>query len=259
MNIRTTQRASAPRHPLGPREANSRLPRGRTRIAEACTCVLLGLYLTMLPVAQAAGQNAAAGVPGLPDVPLTVASNGSVHLTIAASGMGPGASSGGALQGARGPNCSGPVAEHSSVTIPVGKSTMVDVREPVKSRSVGNPAVVQAMLVSPQTLYLLGSDVGTTNMIVQGRSGSCTIIDVSVGADPAGLQQTLAALMPEETGIQVKAAADTLVLTGTVSDAVKAERVLELARAFVARPSRRRSCRSPVRSAPWALSAARRV
>ncbi|REE22247.1 pilus assembly protein CpaC [Paraburkholderia sp. BL27I4N3] len=259
MNARTTQRASAPRQPLGPREANSRLPRGRTRIAEACTCVLLGMYLTMLPVAQAAGQNAAAGVPGLPDVPLTVASNGSVHLTIAASGMGPGASSGGAQQGARGPNCSGPVAEHSSVTIPVGKSTMVDVREPVKSRSVGNPAVVQAMLVSPQTLYLLGSDVGTTNMIVQGRSGSCTIIDVSVGADPGGLQQTLAALMPEETGIQVKAAADTLVLTGTVSDAVKAERVLELARAFVARPTTALQAAAPMGSGPLPVGAAPRA
>jgi pilus assembly protein CpaC len=235
------------------------MPRGRTRIAEACTCVLLGLYLTMLPVAQAAGQNVAAGAPGLPDVPLTVASNGSVRLTIAASGMGAGASAGGAQQSARGPNCSGPVAEHTSVTIPVGKSAMVDVREAVKSRSVGNPAIVQAMLVSPQTLYLLGSDVGTTNMIVQGRSGSCTIIDVSVGADPAGLQQTLAALMPDETGIQVKVAADTLVLTGTVSDAVKAERVLELARAFVARPITALQGAAPLGNGPLPVGVAPRA
>ena len=258
MNARTTQRASAPRHPLGPREANSRPPRGRTRIAEACTGVLLGLYLTMLPVAQAAGQNAAAGVPGLPDMPVSVASNGAVHLTIAASGIAPGASAGGA-QGSRGPNCSGPVAEHSAVTIPVGKSAMVDVREPVKSRTVGNPSIVQAMLVSPQTLYLLGSDVGTTNMIVQGRSGSCTIIDVSVGADPGGLQQILATLMPEETGIQVKAAADTLVLTGTVSDAVKADRVLELARAFVARPTTALQGGAPMGSGPLPVGAAPRA
>ncbi|MGE8159346.1 type II and III secretion system protein family protein [Paraburkholderia sp. NPDC080076] len=259
MNAITTQRASAPQHPRGEREANPRSPRGRTRIAEACTCLLLGMYLTMLPVAQAAGQNAAAGVPGLPDVPLTLASNGSVRLTIAASGMGAGASSGGAQQGSRGPNCSGPVAEHSSVTIPVGKSAMVDVREPVKSRTVGNPSVVQAMLVSPQTLYLLGSDVGTTNMIVQGRSGSCTIIDVSVGADPGGLQQTLAALMPEETGIQVKAAADTLVLTGTVTDAVKAERVLELARAFVSRPTTALQGAAPMGNGPLPVGAAPRA
>ncbi|MFM0636967.1 type II and III secretion system protein family protein [Paraburkholderia metrosideri] len=259
MNARTNQRACAPQDPLGPRKANARSPRGRTRIAEACTCVVVGLHLSMLPAAQAAGQNMAGNVPGLPDMPLTVASNGAVHLTIAATGMGGGTSSGGAAQSSRGPNCSGPVAEHSSVTIPVGKSAMVDVREPVRTRTVGNPSIVQAMLVSPQTIYLLGTDVGTTNMIVQGRSGSCTIIDVSVGADPGGLQQTLAALMPEETEIQVKAAADTLVLTGTVSDAVKAERVMELARAFVARPTAALQSSAPMGSGPLPIGAAPRV
>ncbi len=206
-------------------------PRARLRIAQASACGLIGTCLWALPAAQAAGQN----VPALPDTPLTVAAGSPVHLTIGVSGSG--APSNGSSQAGRGPNCTGPVADHTSVQIPVGKSTMVDLREPVRTRTVGNPSIVQAMLVSPTTLYLLGSDVGTTNMIVQGKSGSCTIIDVNVGADPAGLQQTLAALMPEETGVHVKAAADTLVLTGVVSDSVKAERIVELARAFVARPT----------------------
>lgn len=136
-----------------------------------------------------------------------------------------------------GPNCVGDVAMHTSVVVPLGKSTMVALPEPVRTRTVGNPSVVQAMLVSPRTLYLLGSDIGTTNMIVQGRSGSCSIIDVVVGSDPGGLQQVIADLMPEEKGVKVKVAADTLVLTGTVSDAVKAQRILELASAFVQRPA----------------------
>lgn len=135
-----------------------------------------------------------------------------------------------------GPNCVGDVAMHTSVVVPLGKSTMVALPEPVRARTVGNPAVVQAMLVSPRTLYLLGSDVGTTNMIVQGRSGSCSVIDVVVGADPGGLQQAIADLMPEEPGVKVKVAADTIVLMGTVSDAVQAQRVLDLANAFVQRP-----------------------
>ena len=138
---------------------------------------------------------------------------------------------------AHGPNCVGDVAMHTSVVVPLGKSAMVALPEPVRTRTVGNPSVVQAMLVSPRTLYLLGSDVGTTNMIVQGRSGSCSVIDVIVGADPGGLQQAIGELLPEETGVKVKVAADTLVLTGTVSDAVKAQRILELANAFVLRPA----------------------
>lgn len=136
----------------------------------------------------------------------------------------------------RGPNCVGEVAMHTSVVVPLGKSTMVDLPEPVRTRTVGNPSIVQAMLVSPRTLYLLGSDIGTTNMIVQGRSGACSVIDVVVGADPDGLQHVIHELMPGETDVQVKVAADTLVLTGTISDAVKAQRVLELANAFVQRP-----------------------
>jgi pilus assembly protein CpaC len=136
-----------------------------------------------------------------------------------------------------GPNCVGDVAMHTSVVVPLGKSTMVALPEPVRTRTVGNPAVVQAMLVSPRTLYLLGSDVGTTNMIVQGRSGSCSVIDVVVGADPGGLQQAIGDLMPEEPGVKVKVAADTIVLMGTVSDAVQAQRVLDLANAFVQRPA----------------------
>mgnify|MGYP001549486579 CR=1 FL=1 len=137
-----------------------------------------------------------------------------------------------------GPNCVGEVAMHSSVVVPLGKSTMVALPEPVRTRTVGNPSVVQAMLVSPRTLYLLGTDIGTTNMIIQGRSGSCSIVDVVVGTDPSGLQAAIAELLPSETGIQVKVAADTLVLTGTVSDAVKAQRVIELANAFAQRPAK---------------------
>lgn len=154
-----------------------------------------------------------------------------------------------------GPNCLGDVAMHTSVVVPLGKSTMVELPEPVRTRTVGNPSVVQAMLVSARTLYLVGSDIGTTNMIVQGRSGSCSIIDVVVGADPGGLQQAITDLMPEESGVRVKVAADTLVLTGTVSDSVKAQRIIELANAFVRRPTTPlaasgRALPSPVAAAP---------
>jgi pilus assembly protein CpaC len=109
--------------------------------------------------------------------------------------------------------------------------------EAVQARSVGNPAVLQAMLVAPDTLYVVGVDVGSSNMIVQGRSGMCNVVEVVVGIDPTSLQQALAALLPEQKNIQVSAAGDTLVLSGTVDDAPTVARVLELAAAFVRRPA----------------------
>jgi pilus assembly protein CpaC len=213
----------------------------------ALTVVLgaMGAFLWMLPSAQAEGAHAASSAVGMvtgtvpmqdaaAPAPFTVAANGPIHLTI---GAGDGAPAAAPAAPVRGPSCSGPVGEHTTVVVPLGKSTMVNLREPIRERTVGNPSVIQSMLVSPQTLYLLGSDIGTTNMIVQGKSGSCSVIDVVVGADPAGLQQTLASLMPEETGVQVKTAGDSIVLTGTVTDAGKAQRIVELAQAYTQRAS----------------------
>ena len=137
-----------------------------------------------------------------------------------------------------GPRCSGEAARPAQVALQMGKSTLMRLPEAVQNRSVGNPEVVQAMLVSPDTLYIAGVDVGTTNMIVQGRSGLCSVLDITVSMDPSALQATLAAVMPEEKDIRVLAAADSLVLTGTVSDASAVARAAELATAYVRRPLR---------------------
>ena len=93
--------------------------------------------------------------------------------------------------------CTGQAAQPGSLQLQLGKSTLMRMPEAVQARSVGNPAVLQAMLVAPDTLYVVGVDIGSSNMIVQGRSGLCNVVEVVVGIDPAGLQQSLAALMPE--------------------------------------------------------------
>ena len=134
-----------------------------------------------------------------------------------------------------GPRCGGEAASPGNLQLQVGKSSMLRLPEAVLARSVGNPAVLQAMLVAPDTLYVVGVEVGSTNMIIQGKSGVCSVVNVSVSMDPAGLQATLAALMPEEQAIRVTAVADTLVLSGTVQDAGAVLRAVELAHAYVRR------------------------
>jgi pilus assembly protein CpaC len=137
-----------------------------------------------------------------------------------------------------GPRCSGEAARPAQVALQMGKSTLMRLPEAVQNRSVGNPSVVQAMLVAPDTMYIAGVDVGTTNMIVQGRSGLCTVLDITVAMDPSALQAMLATVMPEEKDIRVLAAADSLVLTGTVADGAAVARAVELATAYVRRPLR---------------------
>ncbi len=134
-------------------------------------------------------------------------------------------------------NCNGEVAAPAKIEVAIGKSTLLKLPEPVINRSLGNPNVAQAMLVAPDTLYLLGIAVGTTNMIVQGKSKRCNVIDVAVAMDASGLANTLRELMPEEKDIRVSAAAESLVLSGTVSDSVAMQRAYELAQAYVRRPA----------------------
>ncbi|MGN6652471.1 type II and III secretion system protein family protein [Trinickia sp.] len=139
-----------------------------------------------------------------------------------------------AAQPLRGPSCTGEVREGGNVAVPVGKSTLVPLDEPTIARTIGNPVVAQATLVSPRTLYIVGMSVGTTNMIIQGRSGACQMIDVMVGADADGLQHTLRQLMPAERGIRVTTAAGNLVLSGDVSSAPAAQQIVQIANAYAA-------------------------
>ena len=137
----------------------------------------------------------------------------------------------------KGLRCSGQAAAPGAMALQLGKSTLMRMPEAVQARSVGNPAVLQAMLVAPDTLYVVGVDIGTSNMIVQGRSGMCNVVEVVVGIDPSALQASIAALMPEQKNIHISAAGDTLVISGMVDDAQTAARVLDLAAAFVRRPA----------------------
>ena len=140
------------------------------------------------------------------------------------------------LRGEVGPQCSGEGAKPGNLQLQLGKSAMMRLPEPLRHRSVGNPGVVQAMLVAPDTLYIAGIDVGSTNMIIQGKSGACSIVDIVVTMDASAFKASLATLLPDEKDIHVMAAADSLVLTGTVADASTAARAGELAAAFVRRP-----------------------
>jgi len=155
-----------------------------------------------------------------------------------------------------GPHCCGDAAAPGHLLLQMGKSQLLHLPDGVVNRSVGNPEVVQSMLIAPDTLYVRGSDVGTTNMIIEGRSGMCSVLDVEVGVDTAGVLATLAALMPAEKDIRVSAAADSLVLSGTVEDASAVLRAVELASAYVRRQVRALTADSAAREAAPASAAA---
>lgn len=97
------------------------------------------------------------------------------------------------------------------------------------SNATDGIADIDVMLLSPTELFFLGKRAGSMNVILQSADGRCVIKDLVVTIDPNSLQLKLKELMPEETAIKVSGAENALVLSGTISDAVKLDLVLNLA------------------------------
>ena len=125
-------------------------------------------------------------------------------------------------------NSVGPVLD-----LVIGKSTLMRLPSPVTRISLGNPTVADVTLISPTELYLLGKTYGSTNLIIWNNTGAVTAIDVNVNIDYARMERKLRELLPDERGIQVRPAADSVILTGTVSSALKAKYAEDIANAFV--------------------------
>ncbi len=120
-----------------------------------------------------------------------------------------------------------------AMELTIGKSTLMRVPSAVERISVGNPNIVDITLISPTEIYLLGKNYGSTNMVIWRKGGATTAIDVNVSLDIGRMDKKLRELIPEEKGITVHAAADSIILSGVVSSAVKARYAEDIANAFV--------------------------
>lgn len=119
-----------------------------------------------------------------------------------------------------------------TIELSPGKSTMIKMPGAVAHRTLGNPHVVHAALVPPNSLYLLGMESGSTNMIIQDRNGDCRMIELNVAIDTTALQSNIRQLVPGTEDVKVSSALNSLVLTGTVDDAATAKRIVDLAEAY---------------------------
>jgi pilus assembly protein CpaC len=108
--------------------------------------------------------------------------------------------------------------------------------QPTASTSSG-VADIDVILLNPNEIYLLGKAVGSTNIIVLGRDGVCTTMDIAVGIDTKTLESRLNQFIPGST-IKVTAAADSVLLSGMIADATKVQDAINIAAAYTGSPSR---------------------
>lgn len=121
----------------------------------------------------------------------------------------------------------------AKLDVTLGKSTLLKLPNAIKRISVGSPSVADVMMINPQEVYVLGKIVGMTNITLWARDGKSTVIDVAVLMDVTALRQQVHAIMPDEKDIQITAAGDSLIVSGMISNTLKADRVIALAEAFL--------------------------
>jgi pilus assembly protein CpaC len=114
-----------------------------------------------------------------------------------------------------------------------GKSTFLRTGYSVKRVSVGNPEILDVVVLSGSELQLVAKAVGTTNMLVWDPRGRLqAAIDIHIGSAQSALQAELRRLLENEE-IYVENAGHATVLKGTVSSVVAMEQALDVARAFL--------------------------
>ncbi|WP_332861931.1 type II and III secretion system protein family protein [Janthinobacterium svalbardensis] len=122
------------------------------------------------------------------------------------------------------------------IRLSVGKSTLRSLTRAVSQIAVNDPKVAGARLLgSSSELYIWGLAPGSTNLILWDKDHRPVIVDIEVGVDADGLQAQLALVFPRETDLKASSAGGSIVLTGMVSDAVKASQIMAMATAFAQR------------------------
>jgi pilus assembly protein CpaC len=132
-----------------------------------------------------------------------------------------------------GANAQAPEAvEH--VVIPVNKSVTLQMPQPFASAVVDAAEIAVARALTDRKLYIQAKKIGTTNVSVYDESMRIVkIVDVEVGVDTGNLQSKIRAALGINT-IRVTNDYGRIVLSGTVMDAVAADRAVSLAKAWQA-------------------------
>ncbi len=162
--------------------------------------------------------------------------------------------------------------EPERITVPAGKSIIVDTAQAVKRVAVTEPPVertdrsvsadqftasqapgqtaaaarpvalpsaggrvpvVTARVISPRQIYINGRIPGSASITLWGQGDAVIgVLDVEVVPDLNRLKEEVHTLFPGEKGVRISSSLEHVTLSGTVSGLAVANQVLELARAY---------------------------
>ena len=127
----------------------------------------------------------------------------------------------------------GEASASRKIDLSVGRSLIVDLPRDAKEVFVANPEVANAVVRSTRKIFIIGKANGATSIFVMDADGrQITALDVTVARDIGVLRQTLLQSIPGGR-FDVRAAGDSLVLSGSVASASEAQQAVDIANGFV--------------------------
>lgn len=123
-------------------------------------------------------------------------------------------------------------SEIEPLTVPMNRAVVVESDVPFAELSIANPGIADISTLSDRSIYILGITPGRTTMTLLSADGLLiSNVEIHVTPDIAEFKERLQQILPGEP-IEVRTANDGIVLSGTVSSAVKLDRALDLANRY---------------------------
>ncbi len=120
-----------------------------------------------------------------------------------------------------------------SVALGVGKSVVIDFPRDIKDVLVANPKIANAVIRSSRRAYVIGVDLGQTNVFFFDADGKQMIgLDIAVTRNLNGIRAAIKQLLPE-SDIRVEGIGEGVILTGLVSAPAEAQQAFDIATRLV--------------------------
>ncbi len=119
------------------------------------------------------------------------------------------------------------------IELETGKSIFIRTTYDVKRVSVGNPDVLDVVVLGKTEIQLVAKNIGTTNLLIWDKRGRPqAALDIHVGAPHSKLESELRRILGSSE-IRVDSAGNGIVLSGSVPTAIAMENALAIARAVL--------------------------
>jgi pilus assembly protein CpaC len=109
----------------------------------------------------------------------------------------------------------------------VGRSLVITAPTRIKRVSIADPAVAEALVVSPTQILVNGKAPGGVSLLVWDEADQSQAFEVSVDIDILGLTQKIHEVFPAEP-VRIETSKDVVILSGNISSSTVADKILEV-------------------------------